>query len=108
MIKVGHSGIHLRCNPGLTKKPPSFYPPGKSYDVASPLLARVRSTLVRLHPGRRGSTASSAFATFRSICLKFYKDTRKEVEIFCILKKVGLISSCTPQNSIFEKRQEYE
>jgi hypothetical protein len=34
-----------------------------SRDAASPLLARVRSTLVRLHPCRRGSAVSSTFAT---------------------------------------------
>jgi hypothetical protein len=34
------------------------------YDAASPLLA---SVLVRFFPGRRGSAASSAFATFRFI-----------------------------------------
>jgi hypothetical protein len=47
------------------KKMDQFYPLGKPCDAASPLLAGVRSTLVRLHPGRLGSAASSAFATSR-------------------------------------------
>jgi hypothetical protein len=47
-----------------------FYPSGKPCDAASHLLARVRSTLVQLHPCRHGSAAYSAFTIFGEISLK--------------------------------------
>ena len=75
----GHSGVHQKCNPALGKNRPVFYPTGKPYTV-SPLLARVRSTLVRLHPYRLGSAASSIFVTFRFI--EGYPDLLQPLDIF--------------------------
>jgi len=63
----GHSGIHLKCNPDVVKNRPVFYPSGKPFDTTSPLLARVLSTSVQLHPCPAAGGTSSVFAKFRFI-----------------------------------------
>ena len=51
-----------KVNSKILLNVPFFLPFGKVGDAASPLLSRVRGTLVQFQPCRCGSTVSSTFA----------------------------------------------